>query len=708
MPRRCLLVGAQTSPHPALAVAQLKAAADAEPALAGRWAVETVQLVLPSADEVVAAVLARRPDAVGFSCYLWNTAAFLDALPVLRAGLPDALIVLGGPDAYPQARSLLEDHPEIDVVVMGEGERTLPRLLLAGREPSAWGAVPGVAFRQDERFVETPDAPPIEDLDALPSPYLTGAASVGPGHIRVTLESSRGCPYNCSYCDWPGRGQKPRNFSVERIMAELEHVVAQGKDLLYVHFTDADIFIDKPRAKELIKRSRRILAGTNVILAFEAYVGRLDDELLELLDYPNFLIEGGVQTAAPEALKTMNRFFHREKIEEAVGRVHRKAPAVRFWFQLICGLPGDTFETFQDTVDWALSVKPDGVACYPALVLPGAEMGRHPERFGIEFSSRPPRRVLSAPGFPRADVEAANAFVVALTILIRVPALHRTLSHLAELPGGAAVRPFVSLYERFARLAEERGLLPERSQSRRAADCFADGANEADRILRDLPRLLRLIELVEGFAAGELRARGREELLADFERFWRLEEQLALWNRRAADVDEALAERVAADGRGARAARWLGAELVNPELALARRALPGAEVTHVLGACPPQHRCLAKVRHVDRERELAQAAGAGGDLFVLSHLFSRLDAPARDGLLGALERGAAPGAKLVLWDGLLGRSPLETVRPASGAPRSCAPREVADVLAELGARGWRSAAAPERAAGAWHLVFTRR
>lgn len=709
MSARCLLVGAQTSPHPSLSLGRLKAAADAEPALAGRVRVDLLDLVCPSADEIVSRVAAAAPDVVGFSCYVWNSAEFFEALPRVRAALPEALLVLGGPDVYPQARRVLEAHPAADVVVMGEGELTLPRLLLAGRDRAAWKEIPGLAFLEGGAYVQTPDAPLLADLDALPSPYLTGATPVDERHQRVTFETSRGCPFDCKFCDWPGRRQKPRTFSVDRVLAELEFVLARAPNLIVINFADADIFVDKARAKELVSRARRLLEGTNVVLAFEVYLGRLDDELIRLLDCPNFALEGGVQTATPEALKTVNRFFHREKIEAAVRRLQELAPSTRLHLQLIFGLPGDAREGFLDSLEWARSLRPEGVAAYRALVLPGADMGQHPERYGLEFDPAPPRRVLAVPGFPREDIRAVSSLVVKTTALERTPVARHTLGRLAGLGGGRR-RPYLDVYAAFARVLQNEGLLPSDEEAAGEPDAFARGAHEADRLRSDERAFSRLLALLEGFAAARLREGGREALLPAFRHYWRVEAQLDAWVRAARDAQGELPRTVAEDSRGGGPVLWLGLEALSPETALARRAAGSVgEVFHFHTEAALSHRCAERVSHLRGADGFPGCRrGAPAEIVVLSHLLTRLGGAQRERLLGGLSPACAARARLIVWDGLLGASPLERLAgpPLEDLP---APSEWTHerVAAELAAFGWRPRGAPEKIGPSWRRLFER-
>lgn len=691
--KRCLLVGMQAARWPTLAIASLKAAADADERLAGRVEVKALHLWGSSAAQVAEAVCREAPDVVGFSCYLWSTAAILAALPSIRRALPKTLIVLGGPDVHPQAEKVMEEWPEVDLTALGEGESTLPRLLEAWLDGRPWSGVPGLAYRDADAVARTPEPTPVRDLDSLPSPYLSGALPFFDEESFLTLETSRGCPFDCKYCDWPGRRRKPREFSLDRVLAEIELIARRSRSVNTVFVADADIFVNKPRAKELLRRARPLLAGTRILLNFEAYLGRLDDELLRLLDSPNFLIGAGIQTITPEALKVNDRFFHREAIERVMRRAHELSPRLRVMLHLISGLPGDTLAGVKDGADWCLSLKPSDAKVFTALLLPGSELGRSPGRFKIVYEESPPRRILSTPGFGAADRRAAGKIEDALIVPQLVPFVRQTLSHLAELAGRGR-RPFLRLYEEFAGQAQ--GLLRGEATMHAAAG----------RLLRSPDELERLFELLRGFARARLASAGRGELLPAFEHYWRVEAQFLSWLRRARAAAPELLDPLQADLAGARRTVWLGLEELSGEQPLASGV--SAAAAHHQSSAPNPYPCPFPVSHFAETAALASFLPDGADAAVLSHLYTRLPPAERAGLLALLGARLAPRARLVLWDGLLGRSPLDVMTPKPRGWRHVpAPFAPADLERELAGAGWSLDGEPLRVGESFRFRFAR-
>ncbi|MGY8686091.1 hypothetical protein Q2941_51665, partial [Bradyrhizobium sp. UFLA05-153] len=160
------------------------------------------------------AILTHGPGIALFSDYEWNLDANLLMSEALKAADPAFLCVHGGPSAPKYevgCARFMAEHPHVDVVVRGEGEETARALLtaLAERWPhrslAALAEVPGLTFRGDDgQPVRTPDRPRITDLDILPSPYLTGVFDglSALGTLMAVIETNRGCPYSCTFCDW--------------------------------------------------------------------------------------------------------------------------------------------------------------------------------------------------------------------------------------------------------------------------------------------------------------------------------------------------------------------------------------------------------------------------------------------------------------------------------------------------------------------------
>ncbi len=183
--------------------------------------------------------LAERPGpaVLLLSNYVWSLEHNLDVARRAKAQHPDLVVIHGGPSTPKFTedceRFFSEQSEIVDVAVRGEGEITLAEALLAMRAPgggldlSALAMVAGLTFRRpsDGAIVRTDDRPRLPDLDVLPSPYLTGEFDhLDPSAwVEVTLETSRGCPYGCTFCDWGSSTlSRLRKFDVDRVTGEME------------------------------------------------------------------------------------------------------------------------------------------------------------------------------------------------------------------------------------------------------------------------------------------------------------------------------------------------------------------------------------------------------------------------------------------------------------------------------------------------------
>jgi radical SAM superfamily enzyme YgiQ (UPF0313 family) len=186
------------------------------------------------------------PGVLLFSDYVWSTAENLAMSAKVRELSPASLIVHGGPDApqYPGDRErFFAEHPSVDVIVHGEGEAAVVDLLdrLGGRldgDRRALAEVPGITFRPSPGAppVTTEPRPRLADLGALASPYLTGLFDAWRGAaLMATLETNRGCPYGCTFCDWGSATQsRIRQFPLERVLAEIDWIAEAEVPWLYV------------------------------------------------------------------------------------------------------------------------------------------------------------------------------------------------------------------------------------------------------------------------------------------------------------------------------------------------------------------------------------------------------------------------------------------------------------------------------------------
>jgi radical SAM superfamily enzyme YgiQ (UPF0313 family) len=195
--------------------------------------------------EVVAETAERlaQNDIVAFSTYVWNHRYNYEVARQIKQISPEVLIIMGGPEPAITDPDFFRDNPFIDLVICYEGEITFKRLLKT-YESRDWHSVPGLLINQDGEAVKTKDAERIESLEEVPSPYLSGIFDkMIAEHPEVTwqgtLETNRGCPYACTFCDWGSLTyNKVKKFEVQRVFDELEWMARRNFD--WISITDAN------------------------------------------------------------------------------------------------------------------------------------------------------------------------------------------------------------------------------------------------------------------------------------------------------------------------------------------------------------------------------------------------------------------------------------------------------------------------------------
>jgi putative methyltransferase len=356
---------------------------------------------LRTSPQALAAGLAR-PAVVGLAAYVWNLRATLLYAQAIRAMHPDCLIVLGGasiPKREERARAFLAAHPVVDILVHGEGELTFAELLEAvatGRSPIG---IRGLSARDPDALggvsVSAP-RPPCDELDRFPSPFLDGIFDgLWALHAdRVTgaiIESNRGCPYSCTYCDWGGADVRKINFfDLERIKAEVDWVADHG--IPYIYLADANFGIAFERDLELADHIARCFqrAGNPRFLG----INFTKNSNKRVVDIAERLLSGGIQAGVTLAAQS----FHRptlaaikrrnmDALQLQVLRDRFRDKGIVTYNDLILALPEETQESFLDGIERTMTFNlKDHWVVHLCNILENAEMAdpEYVRQYGIE------------------------------------------------------------------------------------------------------------------------------------------------------------------------------------------------------------------------------------------------------------------------------------------------------------------------------------
>ncbi len=335
------------------------------------------------------------PDVLACTVWGWNYQSFGALAETFRGMAPDGWVIWGGNHVSNKARRTFGSFPYVDVVVNGEGEFTFVDLIrerLNGTSRHHLGSVDGISFKApDGAVTTTPGRPRIEDLDQIPSPFLVPNALnfTGPnGAFAFELglqESSRGCPYKCSFCYWGGAiGQKIRRFSQDRLAAELD-VLGYHKATQIV-LCDANFGLleqDAEYLESLIRtrekygypRQLDVSWAKNKSKVFFSLVSRMREVGLRT----SFTL--ALQSVHPEALATMQRSNMKiNKWESLANWLEQQG--MDCYGELVAPAPGETLESFYEGYD-QVSRNVSRVSIYPLLLLPNTEYSENREKYGI-------------------------------------------------------------------------------------------------------------------------------------------------------------------------------------------------------------------------------------------------------------------------------------------------------------------------------------
>lgn len=342
-------------------------------------------------DDIFQAICREKPDLLFFSCYIWNRQIILETAENIKKILPDTLIWAGGPEVSYDAEQFLADNKAFHGVMRGEGERTFKKVLEYYLDKTIQlDQISGVTYRdKDNMICSSEDAMPMQTLDEIPFVYEDTAQFE---NRIIYYESSRGCPFSCSYC-LSSIDKSVRFRSLELVKKELQffldHKVPQVK------FVDRTFNCRHSHAQEIWKF---ILEHDNGItnFHFEIAADLLNDEEIALLSQmrPGLVqLEIGVQTVNEKTLEAIHRMAKFEKITDRVQKIaaHRN---IHQHLDLIAGLPYENYESFCHSFDEVYAQQPQELQLGFLKVLKGSEMERKSEEYGIVYRTLPPYEVL--------------------------------------------------------------------------------------------------------------------------------------------------------------------------------------------------------------------------------------------------------------------------------------------------------------------------
>ena len=394
-------------------------------------------------DLILQDIYRRKPDFIGFSCYIWNISYIMEIARDVKKVLPEAEIWLGGPEVSYDAKKVLTREPDVRGIMRGEGELTFTELVRAylqrektsvpdgytgesfrgqAKEETSGCAentrmpenaegenahsdrldlsqIPGITYRAANGEIEEHGPQRLLSLDEIPFYYDDMA---GFENRIVYYESSRGCPFSCSYC-LSSIDKTVRFRSLDLVLPELQffldHKVPQVK------------FVDRTfncKREHTLGIWRYLVEHDNGItnFHFEVSADIFDEEELELIGKmrPGLIqLEIGVQSTNPDTIREIHRHMDLVKLKRAVDRVYDYRNTHQH-LDLIAGLPYENYESFMRSFDDVYRMRPDQLQMGFLKVLKGSYMEEQVAAYDLKYRGIPPYEVLSTKWLPYSDV----------------------------------------------------------------------------------------------------------------------------------------------------------------------------------------------------------------------------------------------------------------------------------------------------------------
>lgn len=342
-------------------------------------------------DDIMRDIYLEHPDVVCVSCYIWNISFVKELMADLTKILPDADFWAGGPEVSYDAEKFLAENPEFTGVMVGEGEETF--LELSGhyieQSPADLKDITGVCYRDGEKIVHN-GWRQIMDLSSIPFIYKDLADFK---NRIIYYESSRGCPFSCSYC-LSSIDKKLRFRDIEMVKKELQFFI--DNKVPQVKFVDRTFNCKHDHAMAIWKYINEHDNGvTNFHFEISADLLR-EEELQEMSTMRPGLIqlEIGVQSTNPDTIKAIHRTMDFEKLKGIVNRIHSFGN-IHQHLDLIAGLPYEDYDSFRKSFNDVYALKPQQLQLGFLKVLKGSHMMEMCQEYEIVYKTREPYEVLS-------------------------------------------------------------------------------------------------------------------------------------------------------------------------------------------------------------------------------------------------------------------------------------------------------------------------
>ncbi|AEV30460.1 Fe-S oxidoreductase [Sphaerochaeta pleomorpha str. Grapes] len=336
----------------------------------------------------------RKSDFIGCSVYLWNRAWFDTFVTVLKKEHPSAVIFAGGTEVTANPQSF--DLDTFCFLTLGEGEETTALAigqLLRGEKARGQGIL--------TKGLPVTFAYP-SDLDSLPSVFLSGNAdALVDTSASILWEMTRGCPFSCAFCFESKGLRSVRSYAYDRIEKELDYILAHQIEDVFI--LDPTFNMDKKRTVKML--SLLVEKAPSIHFTFELRAELLDEELADLFAQLNCSLQIGLQSSDKTILQAINRRFEPGLFVEKIDLLNQRG--IVFGLDLIIGLPLDTYETFTESLNFAIGLKPSNIDIFALSLLPGTKLAEQASSLGLIYTNESPYIIEESKTYTKKDLEKA-------------------------------------------------------------------------------------------------------------------------------------------------------------------------------------------------------------------------------------------------------------------------------------------------------------
>lgn len=398
-------------------------------------------------DEILKEIYRSGAEVVCFSCYIWNISFVRELIFDLKKILPGTAFWVGGPEVSFDAENFLKEMPQVTGVMVGEGEETFLELARYYIEKKGTLAdIRGIAFRENGEIFHN-GWREVMDLSRVPFAY---EQTEDFANRIIYYESSRGCPFSCSYC-LSSIDKKLRFRNLELVKKELQFFL--DKKVPQVKFVDRTFNCKHDHAMEIWKY---ILEDDNGVtnFHFEISADLLREEELELMSRmrPGLIqLEIGVQSTNPDTIRAIHRNMDLKKLEASVARV-KSFGNIHQHLDLIAGLPCEDYESFRRSFEQVYRMKPDQLQLGFLKVLKGSSMYHEAQKYEILYKEKEPYEVLSTAWLSYEDILKLKMVESMVEVYYNSGQFRKTLSWIETF-----YQEMFSFYESLGAYYEEKG-----------------------------------------------------------------------------------------------------------------------------------------------------------------------------------------------------------------------------------------------------------